>query len=59
MAAIDYGKDGTRLDVLRCINTGNPCGTDTWKDQFNCGCENCQKWLSRTVYSSSTKDSKP
>ncbi len=32
---------GSRL----CRNTGNPCGTDTWRVGTSCSCENCQKYI--------------
>ena len=33
------------MDTLRCVITGNLCGTDTWKDGCPCLCENCKRWL--------------
>ena len=29
------------MTVLRCENTGNPCGTDTYQDGYHCQCVNC------------------
>lgn len=30
---------------LRCLVTGNICGTDTWAAGHDCACENCKRWL--------------
>jgi len=32
-------------DSLRCLITGNPCGTDTWEIHHACPCQNCQEWM--------------
>lgn len=29
----------------RCHVTGNPCGTDTWMNDFTCPCPGCQAYL--------------
>jgi hypothetical protein len=33
---------------LRCLVTGNPCGTDTWQVGSPCACANCQAWLAQS-----------
>lgn len=30
---------------LRCLVTGNPFGTDTWRQGYSCPCANCQTGL--------------
>lgn len=32
---------------LHCLRTKNPCGTDTWAKDTECGCVHCQRWLGR------------
>lgn len=31
--------------VMRCLNTNNPCGTDTMPKGCHCLCKNCMAWL--------------
>lgn len=28
-----------------CKRTGNPCGTDTWREGYSCPCDNCQAYV--------------
>ena len=30
---------------LKCLVTGNPCGTDTWIVGRSCKCINCQRYI--------------
>jgi len=30
-------------DVMRCLITSNPCGTDSWA--MPCKCKTCQQWI--------------
>lgn len=34
-------------ETLRCLITGNPCGTDTHAAGFGCECGPCQRWKSK------------
>lgn len=34
---------------LRCMLSGNPCGTDTWMRGTRCECLNCTTWLAVEV----------
>jgi hypothetical protein len=31
--------------MLRCLNTKNLCGTDTWPKDWTCPCASCVSWL--------------
>jgi hypothetical protein len=41
---------------LRCLITGNPCGTDTWEKHSACKCVNCQTWLAALAQSDAEPD---
>lgn len=48
---------------LRCLITGNSCGTDTWQVGHPCKCSECQAWLGmeciRVTGQSNTTDTGP
>lgn len=37
----------TMIDVYRCAFTGNPVGTDTWREGYPCVCKECQEYIKR------------
>jgi hypothetical protein len=46
---LDEAKAQAQSDTrLRCLITGNPCGTDTWEKNSSCKCANCQTWLAQS-----------
>jgi hypothetical protein len=41
--------EGEGERILRCVITGNPCGTDTARAGYECNCQGCWAW--RTIAS--------
>ena len=37
-------EDVFQIEPLRCLNSGNPSGTDTYPEGIFCQCENCKLW---------------
>lgn len=42
-------------EPLRCLVTGNPCGTDTWNLKRPCKCDHCQEWLCEMIFKGSSE----